>query len=206
MEPQQKSSSKLSVKDLVLVGVLGAVAGAICMVIGLLCGMSPITNPLYPIIAAIPNGIVYMLMLAKVPKRGVFTVAGVVYSVLFLVMGTFWFVVLCFMVMSVVADAIMWGDPRSFGRMAAGYAATVAGLSFGYGGAIVLMRDTFNAVMARNGIPAEYSGALNAFISDPMLAVLTAVGILAAIAGAFIGRRILRKHFVRAGLVADSGR
>lgn len=206
MESRQNNQSKLSVKDLVLVGVLGAVAGAVCMVIGLLCGMSPITNPLYPIIAAIPNGIVYMLMLAKVPKRGVFTVAGVVCSVLFLVMGTFWFVVLCFMVMSVVADAIMWGNPRSFGRMVAGYAATVAGLSFGYGGAIVLMRDTFNDVMVRNGIPAEYSEALNAFVSGPMLVVLTIAGILVAVAGAFVGRRILRKHFVRAGLVAESGR
>ncbi|HIR02340.1 MAG TPA: MptD family putative ECF transporter S component [Candidatus Aveggerthella stercoripullorum] len=206
MESHQNNQSKLSVKDLVLVGVLGAVAGAVCMVIGLLCGMSPITNPLYPIIAAIPNGIVYMLMLAKVPKRGVFTVAGIVYSVLFLVMGTFWFVVLCFMVMSVVADAIMWGNPRSFRRMVAGYAATVAGLSFGYGGAIVLMRDTFNDVMVRNGIPAEYSEALNAFVSDPMLVVLTVAGILVAIAGAFVGRRILCKHFIRAGLVAESGR
>ena len=36
----------LAAKDLVLVGVLGAVAGAVCMVISLLCGMSPVTNPL----------------------------------------------------------------------------------------------------------------------------------------------------------------
>ena len=51
------ASPKLAAKDLVLVGVLGAVAGAVCMVISLLCGMSPVTNPLYAIIAAIPVGI-----------------------------------------------------------------------------------------------------------------------------------------------------
>lgn len=84
------ASPKLAAKDLVLVGVLGAVAGAVCMVISLLCGMSPVTNPLYAIIAAIPVGIVYMLMLAKVPKHGVFTVAGIVYGALFLAMGCFW--------------------------------------------------------------------------------------------------------------------
>lgn len=195
------ASPKLAAKDLVLVGVLGAVAGAVCMVISLLCGMSPVTNPLYAIIAAIPVGIVYMLMLAKVPKHGVFTVAGIVYGALFLAMGCFWFVVLCFVAASVVADAVMWPNSRSVTRMSVAYAVSVAGLSFGYNGAIVLMRDTFNEVMVKKGIPAEYSAALNAFVSDPMLAVLTAAAFLVALLGAYVGRRVLKKHFVRAGLV-----
>ena len=137
------ASPKLAAKDLVLVGVLGAVAGAVCMVISLLCGMSPVTNPLYAIIAAIPVGIVYMLMLAKVPKHGVFTVAGIVYGALFLAMGCFWFVVLCFVAASVVADAVMWPNPRSVTRMSVAYAVSVTGLSFGYNGAIVLMHDIY---------------------------------------------------------------
>lgn len=194
-------NAKMTVKDLVLVGVLGAVEGALCMVISLLCGMSPITNPLYAVIAAIPVGIVYMLMLAKVPKHGAFTVAGIVYGALFLAMGCFWFVVACFVAGSVIADLIMWGDPRSVKRMTVGYAVSCAGLSFGYAGAIVLMRDTFNEVMVNNGIPAAYSDALNAFVSDPMLAVLTAAAFVAGLLGALVGRRVLKKHFVRAGLV-----
>ena len=175
------ASPKLAAKDLVLVGVLGAVAGAVCMVISLLCGMSPVTNPLYAIIAAIP--------------------VGIVYGALFLAMGCFWFVVLCFVAASVVADAVMWPNSRSVTRMSVAYAVSVAGLSFGYNGAIVLMRDTFNEVMVKNGIPAEYSAALNAFVSDPMLAVLTAAAFLVALLGAYVGRRVLKKHFVRAGLV-----
>ena len=195
-------STSLSVKDLVLVGVLGAVAGAVCMVISLLCGLSPITNPLYAIIAAIPVGIVYMLMLAKVPKRGVFAIAGIVYGALFLAMGCYWFVVLSFVVASVLADAIMWGDPRSVTRMAIGYAVTVAGLSFGYNGVIVLLRDAFNEVMVNNGIPSEYSAALNSFVSDSMLVVFTAIAFLVGLLGAYVGRKVLNKHFVRAGLVS----
>lgn len=200
----QAAPAKLSVKDLVLVGVLGAVAGAVCMVISLLCGMSPITNPLYAIISAVPVGIVYMLMLAKVPKRGAFTIAGVVYGAIFLAMGCFWFVVVCFLAGSVIADAIMWGNPRSVARMSVGYAVSVAGLSFGYNGAIVLMRQTFSEVMDRNGIPAEYADALNSFVSDPMLAVFTLVAFAAGLLGALVGRKVLVKHFVRAGLVGAS--
>ena len=33
----------------------------------------PVTNVFYPSVVAIPNGIVMMLLLAKVPKKGVFT-------------------------------------------------------------------------------------------------------------------------------------
>ena len=203
MSQIEKTVDRLSVKDLVLVGVLGAAAAVVCMVIGIVCGLSPITNPFYPAFAAIPNGIIYMLMLAKVPKRGVFTISGVVYGLIFLVMGTFWFTVLCFFLSCVAADAIMWGNPRSPRRMLVGYAVSVAGLSFGYCGAIVLLRDAFSLTMRNNGIPAEYSDALNSFISDPMLLVMVAVGVVLAIIGGAIGRRVLRKHFVRAGLVGE---
>lgn len=203
MSQIEKTVDRLSVKDLVLVGVLGAAAAVVCMVIGIVCGLSPITNPFYPAFAAIPNGIIYMLMLAKVPKRGVFTISGVVYGLIFLVMGTFWFTVLCFLLSCVAADAVMWGNPRSPRRMLAGYAVSVAGLSFGYCGAIVLLRDAFSLTMRNNGIPAEYSDALNSFISDPMLLVMVAVGVILAIIGGAIGRRVLRKHFVRAGLVGE---
>lgn len=203
MSQIERPADSLSVKDLVLVGVLGAAAAVVCMVIGIVCGLSPITNPFYPAFAAIPNGIIYMLMLAKVPKRGVFTVSGVVYGLIFLVMGTFWFTVLCFFLSCVIADAVMWGNPRSPKRMLAGYAVSVAGLSFGYCGAIVLLRDAFSQTMVNNGIPAEYSAALNSFISDPMLLVMVTISAILAIVGGAIGRRVLRKHFVRAGLVEE---
>lgn len=45
MSQIEKTVDRLSVKDLVLVGVLGAAAAVVCMVIGIVCGLSPITNP-----------------------------------------------------------------------------------------------------------------------------------------------------------------
>ena len=196
------ADGKLTVKDLVLVGVLGAVAFAICLVISMLCGMSPVTNAFYPIIVAIPNGIVYMLMLAKVPKRGVFTVSAVVYGLLLLLVGCFWFIPLCMVIAAAVADfAILGSRPRDARRMVAGYALTVAGQAFGYSGSIVLLRGMFNEVMIKNGIPDAYRDTLNAVISDPMLLVTVALAFGTALLGGLLGRRVLKKHFVRAGLV-----
>lgn len=196
-------NDRLTVKDLVLVGVLGAIAFAICLVISMLCGLSPITNAFYPIIVAIPNGIVYMLMLAKVPKRGVFTISGIVYGLLLLLVGCFWFIPVCMVVAAVVADfAILGPHPRDAKRMIGGYALTVAGQSFGYSGSIVLLRDTFNEVMIKNGIPDAYRESLNAVISDPMLVVMVVLALVAAVLGGMLGRKALKKHFVKAGLVS----
>ena len=203
MSQIERAADRMSAKDLILVGVLGGTAAVVCMVIGIVCGLSPITNPFYPAFAAIPNGIIYMLILAKVPKRGVFTTSSVVYGLIFLVMGTFWFTVTCFFLSCVLADVVMWGNPRSPKRMLVGYALSVAGLSFGYCGAIVLLRDAFSLTMRNNKIPAEYSDALNSFISDPMLLVMVAIGVALAIVGGVIGRKVLRRYFIRAGLVGE---
>ena len=55
--------------------------------------------------------------------------------------------------------------------------------------------------MIKNGIPDAYRDTLNAVISDPMLLVTVALAFGTALLGGLLGRRVLKKHFVRAGLV-----
>lgn len=66
---------KLNAKDFILIGVLTALMWIICMVISTIMSVAgPVTNVFYPSVVAIPNGIVMMLLLAKVPKKGVLTI------------------------------------------------------------------------------------------------------------------------------------
>lgn len=61
---------KLNAKDFILIGVLTALMWIICMIISTIMSVAgPVTNVFYPAVVAIPNGIVMMLLLAKVPKR-----------------------------------------------------------------------------------------------------------------------------------------
>ena len=61
---------KLNAKDFILIGVLTALMWIICMVISTIMSVAgPVTNVFYPSVVAIPNGIVMMLLLAKVPKK-----------------------------------------------------------------------------------------------------------------------------------------
>ena len=61
---------KLNAKDFILIGVLTALMWIICMIISTIMSVAgPVTNVFYPSVVAIPNGIVMMLLLAKVPKK-----------------------------------------------------------------------------------------------------------------------------------------
>jgi hypothetical protein len=78
---------KLNAKDFILIGVLTALMWIICMVISTIMSVAgPVTNVFYPSVVAIPNGIVMMLLLAKVPKKGVFTICAAIQAILFLVL------------------------------------------------------------------------------------------------------------------------
>ena len=73
---------KLNAKDFILIGVLTALMWIICMVISTIMSVAgPVTNVFYPSVVAIPNGIVMMLLLAKVPKKGVFTICAAIQDV-----------------------------------------------------------------------------------------------------------------------------
>ena len=79
---------KLNAKDFILIGVLTALMWIICMIISTIMSVAgPVTNVFYPSVVAIPNGIVMMLLLAKVPKKGVFTICAAIQAILFLLVG-----------------------------------------------------------------------------------------------------------------------
>ena len=78
---------KLNAKDFILIGVLTALMWIICMIISTIMSVAgPVTNVFYPSVVAIPNGIVMMLLLAKVPKKGVFTICAAIQAILFLLL------------------------------------------------------------------------------------------------------------------------
>ena len=69
----------------------------------------PVTNVFYPSVVAIPNGIVMMLLLAKVPKKGVFTICAAIQAILFLLVGAFWFIPIGLVIGGVICDFLVMG-------------------------------------------------------------------------------------------------
>ena len=99
---------KLNAKDFILIGVLTALMWIICMIISTIMSVAgPVTNVFYPSVVAIPNGVVMMLLLAKVPKKGVFTICAAIQAILFLLVGAFWFIPIGLVIGGVICDFLV---------------------------------------------------------------------------------------------------
>ena len=195
---------KLNAKDFILIGVLTALMWIICMIISTIMSVAgPVTNVFYPSVVAIPNGIVMMLLLAKVPKKR---------CVHYLLRNPSH---------PVPAGGRFLVYPHRFGDRR-------RDLRFpGHGpegnhhevhdrGLRPVQRHFCLQRHLPHQVPPErlcgshgeeqhcpeyIDGMLN-ITSVPMLVVIVAAGLVGGLIGAVIGQKALKKHFIKAGLVS----
>lgn len=192
-------SNKLQPKDLINVGVFTALYFVIMFASGML-GFIPILFlflPLYmPVISAIP----FMLFLTKVKKFGMVTIMSIILGFLMFVTGHTWVPIVSTTVCGVLADFIFKaGEYKSFKHIVLGYSVFSAWLM----GAMLplwIMRDSY-FVYIRESMGKEYADAIFAMTPNWVAFVMIGVIFIGAIIGVFLGRRILEKHFKRAGIV-----
>lgn len=196
--------TKLNAKDFILVGVLTALMWIICMIISTIMSVAgPVTNVFYPSVVAIPNGIVMMLLLAKVPKKGVFTICGAIQAILFLLVGAFWFIPIALVIGGIICDFLIMGRKEiTLKSMTAAYAIFSAIFAFGAICPIKFLQSAFVGAMEKNNIAQDYIDSMLSITSVPMLIVIVAAGLIGGLLGGYIGQKALKKHFVKAGLVS----
>ena len=103
-------NTKLIGKDLILTGALTALMFIIYMIISIVMSLAgPVTNVFYPPAVSVVNGIVMMLLLAKVPKFGALSIAGVIQGLLSFLVGAFWTVGTGLIVGALLADFLIIG-------------------------------------------------------------------------------------------------
>ncbi len=198
-------NKKLNAKDFILIGVLTALMWIICMIISTVMSIAgPVTNVFYPAVVAIPNGIVMMLLLAKVPKRGVLTISGTIQGLLFLLVGGFWLIPAALILGGAICDfLIMSRKEISVKSMTIAYTLFSGFFSFGaIVGPLRLLQSAFVAAMEKNNIAQEYIDGMISISSGFMPVVIIAAALVGGLLGSFIGQKALKKHFVKAGLVS----
>ena len=189
---------KLNAKDFILIGVLTALMWIICMIISTIMSVAgPVTNVFYP------SGVVMMLLLAKVPKKGVFTICAAIQAILFLLVGAFWFIPIGLVIGGVVCDFLVMGRKEiSMKSMMVAYALFSAIFAFSAICPIKFLQSAFVGAMEKNNIAQEYIDGMLNITSVPMLVVIVAAGLIGGLIGGFIGQKALQKHFIKAGLVS----
>lgn len=199
INPAKKS---LTIKDLVTTGIFSAIFLVFTMIGGIFFAPNPVLTFYMPMGAALLCGPVYLLMIAKVQKRWSVTILGIIMGIIWFVTGMHWAFSLGYIGMGIIADLVAGaGDYRNKAVNLLSYMLMSLGGVYTY---VVFFIDPqgWASTMLENGTEQSYIDTMSASAPFWLLAVII-IGTLAIAAfSGWIGGKLMKKQFEKAGITA----
>ena len=174
---KQKESGSLSSRDLIALGVFSLLFMVVSMLVVGITSMSVVAYCGCCAIAAIPAGIVWVYMHARVPRAGTSLIMALVFAVVIFVLG--------------------YGR---FAGVAVGYALFETCWAAGLFVPMFASQDYYRELMGSNSIDPAYMEALLSTVTPETFAIIAVVTFAGGIIGSLVGRAVFKKHFERAGI------
>ena len=189
---------KLSAKELIQAGGFGAIYLVVYFTLAMLLGFNPITFFVTGPIAAVVLGTVYMLYVAKVPKRGAIFILSIFNG--FLLSTNFVYAFFIVIALGLIAELIAGsGKYKSITRNILSFGVFFFASISVYIGVLFTREQYLETAMQYYG--SYYSEVLENILSVRNVVLLLTADFVAGLIGAFIGKKLLKKHFERAGIV-----
>ena len=196
-----KKENKLQVKDLIMIGVFSALYFVLNMVGGMPFAMNPILTFYQPIGSAFLSGIIFMFLIAKSPKRGTITILAVIMCILRFATGMHWAMGVGTLIAGIIAEIIAGSknyknktmNMLSFGIFALGDIGTFL--------VYFINPESLSNAMIKKGTDISYIESMNAAAANWMIYVIVIGTFLVALLSAWIGMKLLKKQFEKAGIV-----
>ncbi|RJS20861.1 hypothetical protein DRW03_19500 [Corallococcus sp. H22C18031201] len=194
------ATQKLNVRDLITIGVFNALILVVYIVMQTILQPIPGMGLFNGGVGAFLMAPLYMILVARVHKRGVFFITSVLYAVLVSTVGMY-SAIPPILLAGLLGDLI--AGVQSFRNLSAvitGYIVFKTLEAVGNYSVVVINPERFAANM-EPAVRAKWleGAAMFNFWMGAFVLVFTVMG---ALAGGALASRILRKHFVKAGLVA----
>ncbi|MBT1161407.1 MptD family putative ECF transporter S component [Bifidobacterium sp. SO1] len=194
-------SGRLAVPDLISIGIFTALYFVCVCVATLVSTLIAGAGTIFlPAVAALICGPVFMLSVARVGKFGGITVMGVVIGLFLFVSGHFALSFVASVVFPLAGDLIARiGNYKNRVTILIGYVVFCYGLT----GPILplwFMKDAYVASLEARGKSVAYINDLFSQISVGSFFVAMAAILVCGLIGGWFGQRILKKHFVKAGI------
>lgn len=192
----------LSVKDLVTTGIFTALVFVFILIGGMFFATNPVLTFFMPAGSGLLTGPAFLLMIAKVQKRWSLSIMGVVIGILWFVTGMHWAFVLGYLLMAIVADFVAGaGKYRSKKLNSLAYIL----FSLGSTGTYILFFVDPNGwaqTMLGNGTEQSYIDTMQATANTGILVAMFAAVLITSAISAFVGCKLLKKQFEKAGITA----
>lgn len=196
------NSAKLNVKDLITIGIFSALLFLALLIGGIPFAINPVTTFYMPMGSALLGGPILLLLIAKVKKHGVVMIAGILNGILFLALGMHWAITAGCALGGILGDYIAGaGKFKNMKLNILAYALVSLGTS---GTFICYFADpqSWNSYMLNGNTSESYIQTMSANAQGWMLPVILGGTILVACFSGFIGTRLLKKQFEKAGITA----
>lgn len=192
----------LTVKDLVTTGIFTALLLVFILAGGVFFATNPVLTFFMPAGSGLLAGPVYLLLVAKVHKRWSLSIMGVIIGALWFVTGMHWAFALGYLIMAVVADFVAGaGQYKSRKLNSLSYILFSLG---GTGSYLVFFADPsgWAQTMLGNGTEQSYIDTMQAAASTEIMIAMFAAALIASAISAFVGCKMLKKQFEKAGIAA----
>ena len=193
-----KNNGKLKGKDLINIGIYAAIYCVIMTAVAML-GFIPIMMPLLCVIVPLIGGTPMMLFMTKVSKFGMIWIYSIIVGLFLWITGMGYWPTIFAVVFGFVADKIAQSGDYKSGKKAVASCAVFSLIIFG--NFIPLFANAEKYFETRQSFGEAYITALTEIMKHTWMAPFLVLATLVCGAiGAQIGKALLKKHFVKAGI------
>ena len=191
-----ENTKRLTGKDLINIGIFTAIYFVVVMILAML-GFIPVFMPTYSILMPLFGGIPFMLFLTKVRKPGMIFIMSIIMGVMMLVTGMGIYPLIVSVFSGLISELVF----RKGNYRSAGMAVLTNGSLRVWACFLLLFlnRDSFMASRAES-IGQDYVTALDKLTPNWLCPVLLAVCFICGVLGGLLGKKMLHKHFEKAGI------
>lgn len=192
----------LTIKDLVTTGIFTALYFVFAIIGGGFFAANPILTFYMPMGMALLGGPIYLLLVAKVHKRWSITILGIIMGIIWFATGMHWAFALGCVGMGIIADITAGtGHYKRKNINIFSYMLFSLNSVFTY---VIFFVDPqgWAGTMTKNGTDQSYIDTMSAHAPSWLLAVIIVGTLLIAAVSGWIGSKMLKKQFERAGITA----
>lgn len=198
----QKSKTAMQAKDLITTGIFTALLMIVITIFAMLMSGLPVVSLFTTCVEAVICGVIFMYVAAKIQKFGAITIMGILVGLFFFLVGHFWLCIVWMPLFAVAGDYMCSrGGYKSFRLTTIGYSLFCLGLTLCAYNPMLFFADDFISSRTQMGMTAEYIQQTIDLTHGPLMVVVFVLTVVCAIIGALIGKGLLKKHFMKAGVM-----